>query len=132
MKKNKLFLTLLFIAAAAVITGCSKEPQPAENPEVKTEAKASLPKLLDLGSKECIPCKKMSPILDELKADYAEKFETVFVDVWEDGTLATKHGVQAIPTQIFFDADGKELERHTGFMSKEDILAKWNELGYEF
>jgi thioredoxin 1 len=34
-----------------------------------------------------------------------------------------------IPTQIFFDADGKELFRHEGFFSKEDILAKWKEFG---
>ncbi len=34
-----------------------------------------------------------------------------------------------IPTQIFFDADGRELFRHTGFYGKEDILAKWRESG---
>jgi thioredoxin 1 len=36
-----------------------------------------------------------------------------------------------IPTQIFFDAEGKELFRHVGFFAKEDILAKWKELGVE-
>ena len=42
------------------------------------------------------------------------------------------YGVEMIPTQIFYDASGKELERHTGFFGKEDILAKWKELGVEF
>jgi thioredoxin 1 len=37
-----------------------------------------------------------------------------------------------IPTQIFFDAEGRELFRHTGFLAKEDILAKWKELGVPF
>jgi thioredoxin 1 len=34
-----------------------------------------------------------------------------------------------IPTQIFYNAEGKELFRHVGFFGKEDILAKWKELG---
>ena len=46
-------------------------------------------------------------------------------------TPAKKYDVEMIPTQIFFDADGKELFRHTGFFSKEDILAKWKELDVE-
>jgi thioredoxin 1 len=37
-----------------------------------------------------------------------------------------------IPTQIFFDADGNELFRHEGFYARADMLAKWQELGYEF
>jgi thioredoxin 1 len=36
-----------------------------------------------------------------------------------------------IPTQIFYDADGRDLFRHVGFFAKEDILAKWKELGVE-
>jgi thioredoxin 1 len=36
-----------------------------------------------------------------------------------------------IPTQIFYDADGNELFRHEGFYAKEDILAKWAELGID-
>jgi len=39
--------------------------------------------------------------------------------------------VEMIPTQIFLDASGKELFRHTGFFGKEDILAKWKELGVD-
>jgi thioredoxin 1 len=41
------------------------------------------------------------------------------------------YSIEMIPTQIFFDASGKELFRHTGFFGKEDILAKWKELGVE-
>ena len=37
-----------------------------------------------------------------------------------------------IPTQIFYAADGSELYRHTGFYAREDILGKWQELGYQF
>lgn len=90
-----------------------------------------LPKLLDLGSDECIPCKLMAPILEELKTEYSGKFEVEFLDVRKDPALGTAYNIQLIPTQIFFDASGKELFRHEGFYSREDILAKWKELGIE-
>ena len=93
-----------------------------------TQSKA-LPRLVDLGAGKCIPCKMMKPILDDLKATCAETFKTEFIDVWENPDAGKQYGINIIPTQIFFGADGKELFRHEGFFSKEDILAKWKEFG---
>jgi thioredoxin 1 len=92
---------------------------------------APLPRLVDLGADKCIPCKMMAPILDELAAEYKGQMEVVFIDVWKDRAAGEKYGIRAIPTQIFYSADGKELFRHTGFYPKADILAKWKELGVE-
>jgi len=89
----------------------------------------ALPRLVDLGAHSCIPCKMMTPILDDLKKRYAGKLEIVFIDVWEDPDAGKKHGINVIPTQIFYDAAGKELYRHEGFFGKDNILAKWKELG---
>ena len=97
---------------------------PATPPEKKP-----LPKLLDLGAGKCIPCKMMFPVLDELKKEYAGKLEVEFIDVWKNPDAGKQYGIEVIPTQIFFDASGKELFRHIGFFAKEDILAKWKELG---
>jgi thioredoxin 1 len=69
--------------------------------------------------------------LDDLKKNYAEHFVTEFIDVWENPDAGKKHGIQMIPTQIFYDAEGKELFRHMGFFGKEDILKKWKELGVD-
>lgn len=105
------------------------------NGEAAAAAQAQgLPRLLDIGSKTCIPCKMMEPILEELRKEYAGKMQVDFVDVGirENVATAVKHKVQVIPTQIFFDAAGKELWRHEGFISKADILAKWAELGMAF
>lgn len=88
-----------------------------------------LPRLLDLGATKCIPCKKMAPILEELKKEYAGKLDVKFIDVWKAPDEAKKYKINLIPTQIFYDAEGKELYRHEGFYGKEDILAKWKELG---
>jgi thioredoxin 1 len=89
------------------------------------------PRLLDLGSVTCIPCKMMAPILEDLKTEYAAKMDVEFIDVWQDASAGKKYDVELIPTQIFFDASGKERYRHQGFFAKEDILAKWKELGVD-
>ena len=89
----------------------------------------SLPRLVDLGATKCIPCKMMVSVLDDLKKTYAGKLEVEFIDVWENPNAGKQYKINLIPTQIFHDAGGKELFRHEGFFSKEDILAKWKELG---
>jgi thioredoxin 1 len=94
--------------------------------------KPALPRLVDLGADKCIPCRMMAPILDELKATYTDKLEVEFIDVWKHREEAERYGVRMIPTQIFYSPDGKELYRHQGFFAKEDILAKWRNLGYDF
>jgi thioredoxin 1 len=106
---------------------------PAAEAEKKVAtAPSTLPRLLDLGAGHCVPCKMMKPILTELQTGFTEQFETIYIDIAENRAAAQQYGVRVIPTQIFFDAEGEELFRHEGFMSKEDILAKWKELGFEF
>ena len=91
-----------------------------------------IPKLIDLGADKCIPCKMMAPILEELKEEFAGRMEVVFIDVWENPDMAREYDVEIIPTQIFYDTAGKELFRHQGFYSREEILTKWAELGVDF
>lgn len=93
---------------------------------------SGLPVLLELGSQGCPPCRRMTPILNKLKAEYAGKFQIRYIDVWKDRAAGTKYGVRAIPTQIFFDSSGKELFRHVGFYSRKDILTTWKKLGVNF
>ena len=120
-------LAVTVVAAVALKQGKSetKEASVASGP------RAALPRLVDLGAGKCIPCKKMAPILEELKKEYAGRIEVEFIDVWKNPDAGKAYGVEMIPTQIFYDASGKELERHTGFFGREDILAKWKELGVE-
>lgn len=92
-------------------------------------ATTTLPRLVDLGADKCVPCKMMAPILEELRAEQAGRIEVVFIDVWKNKEEAEKYGIDLIPTQIFYAADGRELFRHEGFFAKEEILAKWKELG---
>ena len=92
----------------------------------------ALPLLLDLGSTTCVPCKAMAPILEEMRETFEGQFDVRFTDVKKNAAAARAHGIRIIPTQIFFDEHGKELFRHQGFFSREDMLAAWEELGYVF
>jgi thiol-disulfide isomerase/thioredoxin len=84
---------------------------------------------MELGAATCIPCKMMVPVMEELAKELQGKLDVQFVDVNKRGDLAEKYKIFAIPTQIFFDKNGKELFRHEGFYPKADILAKLKEWG---
>ncbi|MBN1867542.1 thioredoxin family protein [Candidatus Sumerlaeota bacterium] len=116
---------------AKPVSALAERPQAAPGGPA-ADAVAALPRLVDLGADKCIPCKMMAPILDELKTEYNGRFDVDVIDVWENPEPGQRYGIRVIPTQIFFDAQGKELFRHEGFFSKENILGKWKELGIEF
>jgi len=90
-----------------------------------------LPALIDVGAGTCIPCKLMAPILEELKEELQGKITVQFLDLNKYPGSADIYRIKAMPTQIFYDASGKELFRHEGFYSKEDILGKFKELGVD-
>jgi len=80
---------------------------------------------VELGSVNCIPCKMMQPIMKEIEKEYKDQVTVVFHDVWtEQGRpYVTKYGIRVIPTQVFFDRDGREYFRHEGFFPKEQLVA---------
>ena len=112
-------------------TATSSTPPGIISGQAAPSSNAKLPKLVDLGAGKCIPCKMMAPILAGLKKEYTGKMNVEFIDVWVNPDAAKPYGIEVIPTQIFYDANGKELFRHVGFFSKEEILNKWKELGVD-
>ena len=80
--------------------------------------------LAEFGRGICIPCKAMKPILEELSVEYGAKLNVVIIEIDEHRELTNQYGIMAIPTQIFFDSSGKEITRHIGFWSKEEIIAQ--------
>jgi thioredoxin 1 len=104
----------------------------AKSANTGPEASGSiLPLLVDVGADKCIPCKMMAPTLEELKKDYSQSVQIKFVDVWKNPGAEKPYKVRMIPTQIFYDPSGKELFRHEGFYSMEEILGKFKELGFD-
>jgi thioredoxin 1 len=85
--------------------------------------------MVDLGAKTCVPCKMMAPILEKLTKQYEGRAAIIFIDVWEDNSKAREFGVRAIPTQIFFDKNGKEIYRHQGFLAEDAIIKQFAKMG---
>jgi thioredoxin 1 len=113
------------------LAGCNPSTQDSSS-SAEVTLGSGRPMLVDLGADECVPCKLMKPILDNLTAEYAGRMDVVFIDVWKNRDQAARFNVRMIPTQIFYDESGKELYRRVGFIGKDDILATWKQLGYSF
>jgi thioredoxin 1 len=85
--------------------------------------------MVDLGATKCIVCKMMSSIVESLQKEYKGKAEIVFIDVWQHPEEGQKFHINLIPTQIFFDRNGKEVYRHEGLLLKGAIISKLEEMG---
>ena len=127
----KNWLLILVAGAGLVLVIGGWAPERAMAAGTNAPAKAALPRLVDLGADKCIPCKLMIPVLEDLKTNYVGQLEVQFIDVWKDPDAGKPYKVHLIPTQIFYDAKGRELFRHEGFYSTKDILARWKKLGVE-
>ncbi|HEQ60102.1 MAG TPA: thioredoxin [Firmicutes bacterium] len=114
---------------ATVKSGEAVQPETAAPLDSQPKA---IPRLVDLGAKKCVPCVMMAPILEELAEEYKGRLIVEFIDVWENRGAGREYGIRVIPTQIFYDASGKELFRHEGFYSKADILGTFERLGISF
>lgn len=66
-----------------------------------------LPIMIDFGADSCIPCKEMAPVLAKLNEKLQGKAIIKFVDVWKYQKLAEGYPISVIPTQVFFDKNGK-------------------------
>ena len=109
--------SLLLLATAA-----NAELPSATSSVVNQALSSGKPAVIDLGARSCIPCKKMAPILESLSGEYRGKASVLFIDVHNDDAAAKKFRIQMIPTQIFFNTQGKEVKRHAGFMDKLEIV----------
>ena len=78
---------------------------------------------VELGSVNCIPCKKMQPIMKSVEKKYGGQIKVIFYDVWQPDQkkYAQQYGIKLIPTQVFLDEKGKEIFRHEGFYPEEEI-----------
>lgn len=126
--KRIVILIIVVAAIASVVVLKNKHsnapsPLPAHTP--------GIPRLLDLGSKGCTACTMLEPVLEELRTNYVGRLQVDFVDVWDHKQVATDFGIKRIPVQILFNAEGKELWRHEGFISVKDIESKFIELGID-
>lgn len=130
-KIPSIVLGITVILIAAVPSCGDTEETGASGGEEVHEVQEGVPTLMDLGSLTCVPCQMMEEELERLDVLTGDQLEVIFVDVNQDQAAAAQYGVRVIPTQIFLAPDGTELYRHEGYMSAEQMLARWIALGYD-
>ncbi len=83
----------------------------------------SKPVLVDFWAPWCMPCRMVSPILDEIASELQGQLTVAKVNLDENSQLAAKYGVMSIPTVVRFQ-DGEEVSRVVGAMPKAEITRR--------
>ena len=137
MNKNFKILITAVVLLLTVVLIYWKNAKIAENSasvttssQKATAPETKLPRMLEFGSTTCVPCKMMEEVLESLRHQYSTQLQVDFIDVTKNIEAGKKYKIQLIPTQIFFNPDGKEIFRHEGFFPKKEIIAKFAELGF--
>jgi len=129
-KKNTALLLTFLITTSLALSYQSSFSEPSLDQRFPKEiAQSPLPKLLDFGAGTCIPCKKMAPILKELSEEYKGRVVIKIIEVYQEREMTQANRIRLIPTQVFYDSNNKEVFRHEGFMSKEDIKKVFEKTG---
>lgn len=101
-----------------------------DNPVDKAR-NSGLPTMVEFGADGCVPCDMMQPILEQMRKDFPDRLNVEFVHVGKEQMMAARFGVESIPVQVFYDKDGKEVYRHTGFLAKEKVYSQLADMGLE-
>ncbi|WP_415034335.1 thioredoxin TrxA [Azonexus sp.] len=83
---------------------------------------AELPVLVDYWAEWCGPCKMISPILDEIAAEYAGKLKVAKVNIDDNQGTPAKYGIRGIPTLMLFKNGNIEATK-VGALSKSQLAA---------
>ena len=82
---------------------------------------SEIPVVLDFWATWCGPCKMLSPVLDELAAEYSDRARFCKVNVEDEPELSARFGIASIPTVILF-RNGEAVQRQMGVAPKAAFL----------
>jgi thioredoxin 1 len=117
------------IGLVGLVVGFSVVWQPWAVPAAAAPSQGK-PALYDFGRGMCIPCKEMEKVLTAIKSDYGDQVEVRLVLMEKHDDLFKQYKIMLVPTQVFLNAQGKEVDRHIGAWSKEEVVNKLKELKF--
>jgi len=88
------------------------------------------PVMFEFGKGSCKACKEMGVLIYRLKKQNPH-YRLFYIDVGRDRKAAADHGIQMIPTQLFFDAEGREVYRHVGGFTTEGFIETLHKYGFD-
>lgn len=86
---------------------------------------ADEPVLVDFWAPWCGPCRMLTPTIEELATDFAGKARIGKVNTDENPSIASSHGISAIPTVILFKG-GEVVDKFVGVNPKQKFAAAIN------
>jgi len=125
------FLLVLVTAAAGAAVYVLTQRPPASNTQsaavaddaVQQALRLGKPVVAEFGATSCESCRAMKPVLGALAREHGERMTVVDIDLLKNTGSASRYKIQLMPTQVFFDAQGREIGRHMGKISGNEILA---------
>lgn len=124
------FLRHCLIGLICMALGFLVVGQPGATQAQDAASAKGRPALYEFGSKYCLPCKEMKQVMADLETSHGDQVEFRLVYVEEEKPLFEQYKIMLIPTQVFLDANGKEVDRHIGALGKEEVIQKLKELKF--
>ena len=85
---------------------------------------SGMPVVIDFWAPWCGPCRSIAPIVEDLATAYEGKAIIGKYDVDDGDELGVEFGIRNIPTILFFDKDGKMVDKHVGTITRDALSAK--------
>ena len=126
------FLVAAAAAGAAAYVLTQRPPESiaqvaaAADDAVQQALRQGKPVVAEFGANSCESCREMKLVLGALAREHGERVTVIDIDLLKNTAYASRYKIQLIPTQVFFDTQGREIGRHMGKISGNEILVRLN------
>lgn len=106
----------------------TEEKKTDADSKIVKEEEGNLPIVVDFYATWCGPCKALSPLVEKAAEKYAGKVEFHKVDVDQEAELSQEYNVESLPTLIYFDSEGNEIDRTIGYIDAQELDSRIQQL----
>ncbi len=117
---KKIFITIALIGCI-ILSACNNDKKAQEHAPADVEAatatintSSNMPQVLKFSAVWCGPCKQFAPLFEQVAEEYKDKATFTTIDIDQQSAIADTYKVTAVPTIIFLNKSGKEVDRIVG------------------